>query len=333
MHFLASVSPGWLPTCHLLGPQPSCRGLSLTWLAYPFVRKLETQKLLEAIWDCIHDKLLLFSCSVVSNSLQPRGLQHTRLPCPSPSPRACSNSCPLSWWCHPTISFSVVTFSSCLQSFPTSGSFLMSQLFKSHGQSIGASASASALPMNFQDWFPLGLTSLILQSKGLSRVFSNTTVWKHHFFNAHPSLWSSSHICTWLCQVGDDNWHIGESVSCSEGREASSSLLRVGVAPMFPECLPFQNKLELWIFIWVFPIFKTRSQQINWVWTRLPGNHVMTSAWGPDCLLLHYVVCLPCRHLDLWPLVWGKESKINKWNRYGEKDKKVNIWLKRLTLK
>ena len=119
-----------------------------------------------------------FSRSVMSVSLQPHGLQHTRPPCPSPTPRDYSNSCPLSWWCHPTISSSVVPFSSRLQSFPASGSFLMSQLFTSGGQSIGA--SASVLPMNIQDWFPLGWTGWIsLQSKGLSRVFSNTTVQKH----------------------------------------------------------------------------------------------------------------------------------------------------------
>ena len=122
-----------------------------------------------------------FSCSVVSNSLQPHGLQHARLPCPSPTPGACWNSCPLSQWCHPTISSSVVPFSSCLQFFPVSGSFPMSQFFTSGGQSIRASASASVLPMNIQDWFPLGWTGLIsLQSMGLSRVFSNTTVQKHH---------------------------------------------------------------------------------------------------------------------------------------------------------
>ena len=105
--------------------------------------------------------MLLFSCSVVSDSLWSHGLQHTRLPCPSPSPGACSNSCPLSQWCHPTILSSVVPFSSCLKSFPASGSFLMNRLFPSGGQSIGASASASVLPMNIQDWFPLGLTGLI----------------------------------------------------------------------------------------------------------------------------------------------------------------------------
>ena len=142
-----------------------------------------------------------FSCSVVSNSLRPHGLQHTRLPHLSPSPRACSISCPLNQWCHPTVSFSVVPFSSCLQSFPTSGSFLMSQLFASGVQSIGASASTSVLLMKIQGWFPLGLTSLISsQSNGLSRVFSNTTVQKHRFFSAQPSLWSNSHICTWLLE-------------------------------------------------------------------------------------------------------------------------------------
>ena len=123
----------------------------------------------------------------MSNSLQPHGLQHSRLPCPSPSPGACSDSCPLSWWCHPTVSSSVIPFSSCLQSFPTSGCFLMSLFFSSGSQSIGVSASASVLPMNTQDWFPLGLIGLIsLQSKGLSRVFSSTTIQKHQI------LWRSA---------------------------------------------------------------------------------------------------------------------------------------------
>ena len=140
---------------------------------------------------------LLFSCSVVSNSLGPHGLQHTRLPSPSPSPGACSNSCPLSWWCHPTVLSSIVPFSSCLQFFPASGCFLMSWLFAPGGQSIGA--SASVLPMNIQDWFPLGWTGLIsLQPKGLSRDFSNTTVQKHQFFSSQPSLWFNIH--TWLLE-------------------------------------------------------------------------------------------------------------------------------------
>ena len=123
-----------------------------------------------------------FSHSVVSDSLQPRGLQHTRPPCPSPTPGACSNSCPLCRWGHPAISSSVVPFSSCLQSFPPSGTFPMSQLFTSSSQNITASASTSVASVNIQDCFPLGLTALIsLQSKGLSRVFSKTTVWKHQF--------------------------------------------------------------------------------------------------------------------------------------------------------
>ena len=118
-------------------------------------------------------EILLFSRSVISAYLQPHGLQHARLPCPSPTPRACSNSYPSSPWCHPTNSSSVVPFSSCLQSSPASGSFLISQLFASGGQSIGA--SPSVFPMNIQGWFPLGLPGLIsLQSKGLSRVFSKT---------------------------------------------------------------------------------------------------------------------------------------------------------------
>ena len=131
-----------------------------------------------------------FSHSFVSNSLQPHGLQHARLPCPSPTPRACSNSCPSSQWHHPTISSSVVPFSSCPQSFPTSGSFQMSQFFASGGQTIGVSDSASVLPMNIQDWFPLG--------NGVAKSWT----WLSDF--THPliqlSLWSSSHIYTWVLE-------------------------------------------------------------------------------------------------------------------------------------
>ena len=135
--------------------------------------------------------------SVMSDSLWPRGQQHARRPWQSTTPWVYSNSCPLSWWCHPAISSSVVPFSSRLQSFPTSGSFPMSQLFSSDGQSIGVSALASALPMNIQDLFPLGWTGWIfLLSKGLWRVFSNTTVQKHQFFSAQPSSQSNSHIHT-----------------------------------------------------------------------------------------------------------------------------------------
>ena len=142
-----------------------------------------------------------FSCLLVSNSLRLHGLQHTGLPCLSPIPGVYSNSCPLSWWCHPTISSSVVSFSSCLQSFPESESFPVSQFFTSGGQIIGVSASASAFPMNIQDWFPLGWTGWIsLQSKGLSRIFSNTTIEKHQYFGAQLSLQSNSHIHTWLME-------------------------------------------------------------------------------------------------------------------------------------
>ena len=134
-----------------------------------------------ATWEAL---MYIFSSIAQScPTLQPHGLQPARLPCPSPTPRACSSSRPLSQWCHPTISSSVAPFSSCLQSFPASGSFPMSQVFASGGQSIGASASASVLPMNIQDWFTLSLTGLIsLQSKGLARVFLNTTVQKHVYF-------------------------------------------------------------------------------------------------------------------------------------------------------
>ena len=137
---------------------------------------------------CLLCHLLLFSHSVVTKSLWPHGWQHARLPCPSPSPRVCSNSCSLGQWCHPTISSSVVPLSSCLQSFPATGSFRMSWLFPSRGQSIGTSTSAS-VPMNIQDWIPLGLTDLIsLQSKGLPRIFSNTTAQKHQFFSVTVQL-------------------------------------------------------------------------------------------------------------------------------------------------
>ena len=135
------------------------------------------------------------------DSLQPHRLQHARPPCPSPTPGVYSNLCPLSWWCHPTISSSVVPFSSCPQSLPASGSFPMSQPFAWGGQSIGISASASVLPMNTQDWSPLGWTGWIsLQSKGLSRVFSNTTVQKHQFFSVQLSSPSNSDIRTWLVE-------------------------------------------------------------------------------------------------------------------------------------
>ena len=143
---------------------------------------------------------LCSSCSVAQLclTLQPHGLQHARLPCPSLSPGVCSNSCPLSRWCYPTTSSFVVPFSSCPQSCPASGSFPMSQLFASGDENIGVSASASLLPMNTQDWSPSECTGWIsLQSKGLSRVFSNTTAQKHQFFGAQLSSQSNSHIHTY----------------------------------------------------------------------------------------------------------------------------------------
>ena len=170
-------------------------------------------------------RFIYYFVVVQSPSLRPHGLQHNRLPSPSLLPRVCSDSWPLSWWHHPTILFSATPFSFCFQSFPEWGSFPMSQLFASGGQSIGVSASASLLSMNIQGWFPLGLTDLTSsQSKGLSRVSSSTTIWKHQFFDAQPYLWllwcyessptpqfesinsmilsliSNSHICIWLLE-------------------------------------------------------------------------------------------------------------------------------------
>ena len=142
-----------------------------------------------------------FSHSIVPNSLQPHGLQDTRLPCPSPNPGTYSNSCPFSWWCHLNISSSVIPFSSHLQSFPASGSFQMREFLTSGDQSIRALASASVLPMSIQDWFPLGWIGWIsLQPKRLSRVFFNTTFRKHQFFHIQLSLESNYHIHTWLLQ-------------------------------------------------------------------------------------------------------------------------------------
>ena len=153
----------------------------------PFSELDMTEQLLWS--DLIWFRSVQFTRSVMSYSLQPHGLQHTRAPCPSPTPGVHPDSRPSSQWCHPTISSFVVPFSSCPQSFPASGSFQISQFFTSGGQSIGVSASASVLPMNIQDWFPLGWTGWIsLQSKGLSRVFSNTAVQKHQFFGAQLSL-------------------------------------------------------------------------------------------------------------------------------------------------
>ena len=157
-------------------------------LVYSIVKVAQSCLTLCNPMDCI-SSVQFSSVAQSCLTLRPRGPQHTKPPCPSPTPRAYTNSCPLSQWCHPTISSSVVPFSSHLQSFPASGSFQMSQFFTLGGQSIEVSASASVLPMNIQNWFPLGLTGWIsLQSKGLSRVFSNTIVQKHQFFGTQLSL-------------------------------------------------------------------------------------------------------------------------------------------------
>ena len=156
--------------------------------------KKETNKQ-RSVRKTLDSLMIQFSHSVISNSLRPHELQPTRLPCPSPTPGVYPNSCPSNQWCHPAISSSVVPFSSCPQSLPASRSFPMSQLFSWGGQSTGVSASASVLPMNTQNWSPSGWTGWIsLQSKGLSRVFSNTTVQKHQYFGAQLSSHSNSHI-------------------------------------------------------------------------------------------------------------------------------------------
>ena len=159
----------------------------------------------------------------MSDSLQPHVLQHTRLSCPSPSCGVCSSSCPLSCWCPPTISSSVIPFPSCPQSLPASECFPMSQLFVWGGQSIGVSASASVLPKNTQDWSPLEWTGWIsLQTKGLSRVFSITTVQKHQFFGTHLSSQSNIHIHTWLRGKSHSIWCLLECECYGETRERSS---------------------------------------------------------------------------------------------------------------
>ena len=193
-HLIAAPFPGlsvevtcsavsWLHI--VLGSLP---GTPITPYIFPLLRLITWSCLCILLYPSL-DYPVQFILSVMSDSLWPHGLQHARPPCPSPTPRAYSNSCPSGHWCHPTISSSVVPFSSHLQSFPPSESFQMSQLFTSGGWSIGVSASASVLPMNIQDSFPLGWTGWIsLQSKGLSRVFSNTTVQKHKFFGPQHSL-------------------------------------------------------------------------------------------------------------------------------------------------
>ena len=168
--------------------------LSCSHLVIPSWEKVDFHEIMRLEFSSVQ-----FSCSVVSDYLQPHESQHTRPPCPSPTPGVYPDSRPLIWWCHPAISSSVIPFSSCPQSLPASESFPVSQLFASGGQSIGVSTLASFLPKNTQGWSPLEWTGWIsLQSKGLSRVFSNTTVQKHQFFGVQPSSLSNSRIHTWL---------------------------------------------------------------------------------------------------------------------------------------
>ena len=184
------------PTCDLR--------TAVDWITWPGraydVRGNSNEKRCHVMFIASVYKWVQFSRSVVSDSLHCHGLQHARPTCPSPTPRAYSNSCWSSQWCYTNISSSVVPFSSHLQSFPASGSFAMSQFFASGGQSIRVSASATVLPTRIQGWFPFRSTGLILLSKELSIVFSSTTVWKHQLFSTLPSLWSNSHIHTWLLE-------------------------------------------------------------------------------------------------------------------------------------
>ena len=194
----SSQRPGWAPVLYSKSHEVSILHVVVYMCWRYFLRSSHSLLLLLGpqvcrLYLCLHPAVqfssvqfspVQFSRSVVSDSLWPHGLQHARPPCPSPTPRVHSNSCPLSRWCHPAILSSVVPFSSHLKSFPASGSFQMCQFLISGGQSIGVSASASVLSVNIQDWSPLGWTGLIsLPSKGLSRVFANTTVQKHQFFS------------------------------------------------------------------------------------------------------------------------------------------------------
>ena len=177
----------------LTGSEEQMQQRFFHWIYSLCKNPIMNMRLYPAMFILLHTHLSAqLSSSAVCKSLWPHGLQHARLLCSSPTPRACSPSWPLSRWSHPTISSSIVPFSSCLQFFPASGSFLRNQFFTSGGQSIAVSASASVLPMNIQHWFPLGWIGWIsLQSKGLSRVFSNTIVQKHQFFGTQLSLWSN----------------------------------------------------------------------------------------------------------------------------------------------
>ena len=225
-----------------------------------------------------------FSRSVVSDSLQPHESQHARPPCPSRTPGVYSNSCPSSQWCHPAISSSVVPFSSCPQSLPASGSFPMSQLFTWGGQSIGVSASASILPMNTQDWFPLGWTGWIsLQSKGLSRVFSNTTVQKHQFFSAQLSSLANSHIHTWL---------LGKTIAFTRRTFVGKvmSLLLNMLSRLVITFLPRSKRLlTSWLQSPSAVILEPQKIKSDTVSTVSPS--ISHEVMGPDAMILYLHLC------------------------------------------
>ena len=210
----------------------------------------------------------------MSDSLWHHGLLHIRLSHPSLYPRVCSNSCPLSRWCHPTISSSIAPFSSCPQSFPASGSFPMSQLFATGGQSIGASSSMSVLPMNIQGWFPLGLTSLIsLLSKGLSRVFTSSTVWQHQFFRAQPSLVgfpSSSAGKEYACNAGDPGLIPGSGRSSGEGTGSPPQYSWASLVAQLVKNPPVMRETWVRSLGWEIPLKKWTSAHSSILAWRIP---------------------------------------------------------------
>ena len=225
-----------------------------------------------------------FSHSVMSDSLRPHGLQHARRPCPSPTLGVFPNSCPLSRWCHPTITSSVVPFFSRLWSFPASGSFQMSQLFASGSQNVGVSVSASVLPMNIQDWLDL------LSSKRLSRVFSNTTVPKHQFFGTKLSLQSNSHIYTWLLDIGRcyyypilqrRKWRLKELKKFIQHHKMVRVVLKSGPS----DCKACAAYLSLHTepFVWVARTFASWD---IFIWSLPAIQEFQDSIWSPSKMWL-----------------------------------------------
>ena len=254
-----------------------------------------------------------FICSVVSNSLQPHGVQHASLPCPSPIPGACSNSCPLTQWCHPTISSSVIPFSSCPQSFPASGFFQMSQLFTSGGQSTGVSASTSVLPMNTQDWSPLGWAGWIsLKFKELSRVFSklsrvfsNTTVQKHQFFDTQYSLVMMLMYCP-ACKIfscslqnvlGCFSWGMWDLFPWPEVKPKLPALGAGSRSHWTTREIPHPSFLKPVIFSLLFQDLNLEYHLAGQFWVYLlvmnhwPFNHII-SGWG---YFNQWQVCQTCQ--------------------------------------